>query len=207
MPPEGYRSRTETEIKRSRFITTLGRTNTETEARTLIAGVRAEFPDGRHHCMAFVLDDMGVQTARSSDDGEPAGTGGIPMMNSLVQAELVNITAVVTRYFGGIKLGASGLARAYGGCVAEATSTMPIVIREVHQVWAITLTHAEVGRSEEELLRAGATILERTYGDTGVGLRFTFPKNPAPILARITQGAVVPLPDGEQILEVLAEHT
>ena len=203
MPPEGYRARTETEIKRSRFITTLGRTNTETQARALIAEVRSDFPDARHHCMAFVLDDLGVHTARSSDDGEPAGTGGIPMMNSIIQAELVNITAVVTRYFGGIKLGASGLARAYGGCVADATATMPRVTRQILGVWAITLNHADLCRVEEELLRSGATIVEHTYGES-VDLRFSFSEDPTAILARITQGVVQPRPDGEQILEVLA---
>ena len=206
MPPQGYRATSVTEIKRSRFITTIGRTDTEAEARRFVAEVRSTYPDARHHCMAFVLDLEGVHTARSSDDGEPAGTAGVPMMNSLTQADLVNITAVVTRYFGGIKLGAGGLTRAYGGCVAEATANMDRVVTQVQPVWALQIQHADSGRVQEELLRAGATLVDRTYDGTGVHLRFTFPEDPHPVIARMTQGLVVPHEDGEHIVEVPAAH-
>ena len=202
MPPRGYRSRSEVEIKKSRFITTLSRVDTESEARDLIAEVRSTFPDARHNCMAFILDDGQVRTARSSDDGEPSGTGGVPMMNALIQADIVNIVAVVTRYFGGIKLGASGLARAYGGSVADGVATMDRVTREVHQIWAVDLTHALSERTQEELRRAGATLIMRTYGETGVRVRFTIGEDPVPVLGRILGEMVLPIADGCEVVEV-----
>ncbi len=202
MPPVDYRALTETEIKKSRFLTTVARTDSEAAARAVIAEVRSTWPDARHHCQAYVIDDQGVRLARSSDDGEPAGTGGMPMLNALTQADLVNITTVVTRYFGGIKLGASGLTRAYGGCVAAATAAMPRVVRETRPVWALDLSHAESGRVREDLLRAGADLLGEEYGGAGVRLRLTFAGDPHALLARLTQGSVVPRPDGVEVVEV-----
>ena len=104
--------RHEIEIKRSRFITVLRRAATEETARDLVAGLRREFHDARHHCSAFVLGpDRGIQ--RSNDDGEPSGTAGIPMLEALLKretapgaADLSDASAVVVRYFGGILLGA-----------------------------------------------------------------------------------------------------
>ncbi len=204
MPPADYRATTQTEIKKSRFITTVARTDSEAAARAVIAEVRSTWPDARHHCQAFVIDDQGVRLARSSDDGEPSGTAGVPMLNALSQADLVNITTVVTRYFGGIKLGASGLTRAYGGCVANATAAMPKVTREVRPVWALELSHAEAGRVQEDLLRAGADLLDVRYDGAAVRLRLTIPGDPQALLARITQGSVTPQADGEDVVEVAA---
>ena len=111
--------RHEIEIKRSRFITILRRAATEEDARALVSELRREFHDARHHCSAFVLGpDRDIQ--RSSDDGEPSGTAGIPMLEALLRRETVpgvtdlsDVSAVVVRYFGGILLGAGGLVRAY----------------------------------------------------------------------------------------------
>uniref|UniRef100_UPI0039EEFE92 IMPACT family protein n=1 Tax=Sinomonas sp. G460-2 TaxID=3393464 RepID=UPI0039EEFE92 len=116
--------RHELEIKRSRFITVLRRAETEDEARALVAELRREFHDARHHCSAFVLGpDRTAQ--RSNDDGEPSGTAGIPMLEALLKgatldgaADLSDVAAVVVRYFGGILLGAGGLVRAYSESVS-----------------------------------------------------------------------------------------
>ncbi|MDF2048916.1 YigZ family protein, partial [Arthrobacter sp. Cr_A7] len=107
--------RHELEIKRSRFITVLRRAGTEDDARDLVASLRREFHDARHHCSAFIIGpDRDVQ--RSSDDGEPSGTAGIPMLEALAKretmpgvADLSDVSAVVVRYFGGVLLGAGGL--------------------------------------------------------------------------------------------------
>lgn len=127
----GPQFRHEIEVKRSRFITVLQRTGDEDCARSVLAGLRKEFHDARHHCTAFVLGpDRGVQ--RSNDDGEPSGTAGIPMLEALLRREtapgvtdLSDVTAVVVRYFGGILLGAGGLVRAYSESVSGALWTVP----------------------------------------------------------------------------------
>ena len=203
MPPVGFRQETEVEINRSRFITWIGRTDNESEARGFIAEAKSTYPDARHHCTAFIVDDG--RTAHSSDDGEPSGTAGTPMLNALMQADAMNVTAVVTRYFGGIKLGAGGLARAYGGCVTSTIASMPRVVKEVRQVWRVDIPHTNAGRLQEELLRSGVDIVDISYGDKEVRLQFTYPEDPAPLLARISQGAILPIPDGTNIVEVPVE--
>ena len=104
----------EIEIKRSRFITTLARTDTPEEARALIDAVKSEHPQARHNCSAYLIDPPDAAPLQhSSDDGEPSGTAGTPMLEALRASDTWNATAVVTRYFGGILLGGGGLVRAY----------------------------------------------------------------------------------------------
>lgn len=109
--------RRENVIERSRFICTLKKVGSEAEAQEFIRAVKKEFWDATHNCSAYIVDDM---AQRSSDDGEPAGTAGLPMLEVLRKNGLTGTAAVVTRYFGGIKLGAGGLVRAYTGSVADA---------------------------------------------------------------------------------------
>ncbi len=105
----------ETVIEKSRFICTLKKVNTEQEAQDFIKAIKKEYWDATHNCSAYIVDDL---AQRSSDDGEPSGTAGIPMLEVLRKNHLEGTAAVVTRYFGGIKLGAGGLVRAYSGSVA-----------------------------------------------------------------------------------------
>ena len=104
-------------IEKSRFICTLKKVNNEEEAQEFIKAVKKEYWDATHNCSAYLIDDL---AQRSSDDGEPSGTAGLPMLEVLRKNKLTNTAAVVTRYFGGIKLGAGGLVRAYTNSVAEA---------------------------------------------------------------------------------------
>lgn len=104
-------------IEKSRFICTLKKVADEEEAQDFIKAVKKEYWDATHNCSAYIIDD---KAQRSSDDGEPSGTAGIPMLEVLRKNKLTNTAAVVTRYFGGIKLGAGGLVRAYTNSVAEA---------------------------------------------------------------------------------------
>lgn len=104
-------------IKGSRFITDARAVQTEDEAERAIAAVREEFPDARHHCYAYVLRDPAIE--RSSDDGEPGGSAGRPILAQLTGRELFDLCVVVVRYFGGVKLGVGGLVRAYGGAAAK----------------------------------------------------------------------------------------
>lgn len=109
--------RKEIVIKKSRFICSLKKVHSEAEAQEFIKAVKKEFWDATHNCSAYIVDDL---AQRSSDDGEPSGTAGIPMLEVLRKNGLTETAAVVTRYFGGIKLGAGGLVRAYSGSVAGA---------------------------------------------------------------------------------------
>lgn len=109
--------RKEIVIEKSRFICSLKKVHSEAEAQEFIKAVKKEFWDATHNCSAYIVDDL---AQRSNDDGEPSGTAGIPMLEVLRKNGLTETAAVVTRYFGGIKLGAGGLVRAYSGSVAGA---------------------------------------------------------------------------------------
>ena len=110
--------RMEKVIERSRFIATCAHVESEEAARAFLARVRTEFPDATHHCYAFVADTLG-NLMRFSDDGEPQGTAGMPLLDALRGKKLYQTAVVVTRYFGGVKLGAGGLVRAYSGAASE----------------------------------------------------------------------------------------
>ncbi|MGI5341443.1 YigZ family protein [Streptomyces sp. CA-181903] len=162
----------EIEISKSRFICALGPAATEEEAQAFVARVRKEHPTARHNCFAYVLGaDGSVQKA--SDDGEPGGTAGVPMLQMLVRREMRYVVAVVTRYFGGIKLGAGGLIRAYGGVVGEALDALGTVTRRRYRLATVTVDHQRAGKLENELRASGRTVREVSYGagvTIGIGL-------------------------------------
>ena len=116
----------EEEIKKSRFICHLKRISTEEEARDFIAKIKKEHWKANHNCSAYTLGNR-QEIQRSSDDGEPSGTAGVPMLEILKKKEIINVCAVVTRYFGGIKLGAGGLIRAYAGSVNHVIEEVGLV--------------------------------------------------------------------------------
>lgn len=162
--------RLEVVIEKSRFIADLGHAPDVDAAKAFIQRVRGEFPDATHHCFAFVAgrpNDSRVGGA--SDDGEPGGTAGKPMLTVLSHSGLGEIVAVVTRYYGGIKLGTGGLARAYGGAVAEAlkllttTEKLHYARRSLHcdyaQLSMVLHTLAECeGRSEQAVYGAQVAL-------------------------------------------------
>lgn len=137
----GARHSIETEIRRSRFITYLSPARTEDAAREFIAEIRALHPQATHNCTAFVLGPL-ANVRRSSDDGEPSGTAGIPMLEALVAGGVSDIAAVVTRYYGGIQLGAGGLVRAYRGAVTDGLASAPLVRRQLVTVQQATVDYA-----------------------------------------------------------------
>ncbi|MBO7215091.1 MAG: YigZ family protein [Clostridia bacterium] len=109
----------ETVIERSRFICTLKRVDGEDEAKAFVTFIKSTYPDANHNCYAYIADEGGFYV-KFSDDGEPQGTAGLPMLETLKAMGLKKVAAVVTRYFGGIKLGTGGLARAYSDGVKQA---------------------------------------------------------------------------------------
>ena len=114
------------EIKKSRFICHAKRVYSEEEARAFITAIKKEHYKATHNCSAFIIGERS-EIKRTSDDGEPSGTAGVPMLGVLENHDLTNVFVVVTRYFGGIKLGAGGLIRAYAGSVALAVKEIGIV--------------------------------------------------------------------------------
>lgn len=119
--------RSEIEIKRSRFITTVGKTRNKDHAKHFINEQRCDMPDANHHSWAMVAGEPAdIYQQDQSDDGEPKGTAGKPMLNVLRHSGMGNIVVVVTRYFGGVKLGSGGLVRAYTQSVTEAIKTLAI---------------------------------------------------------------------------------
>lgn len=155
----------EFEVKRSRFIGWVARATTEDEARAVIAAAREEYPDARHHCSAFIVHQDGAQPIeRSSDDGEPSGTAGKPMLEVLKGSGMQDVVAVAIRYFGGIKLGTGGLVSAYTASVADTLEQVTRVTREVRELGTVDFPHAEAGRIESELRTAGIDVVDVEYG-------------------------------------------
>ena len=135
--------RQEIVIEKSRFICTLKKVQSEAEAQEFIKTIKKEFWDATHNCSAYIVDDM---AQRSSDDGEPSGTAGLPMLEVLRKNKLTNTAAVVTRYFGGIKLGAGGLVRAYTNSVAEAVKATGIAQKVLVSKFSFIYDLNEVGK-------------------------------------------------------------
>ena len=135
--------RQEIVIEKSRFICTLKKVKSEAEAQEFIKTIKKEFWDATHNCSAYIVDDM---AQRSSDDGEPSGTAGLPMLEVLRKNKLTNTAAVVTRYFGGIKLGAGGLVRAYTNSVAEAVKATGIAQKVLVSKFSFIYDLNEVGK-------------------------------------------------------------
>ena len=142
--------------KKSRFIADLCPVSSEEEALDFIEEIRKKYWDARHHCFAYIIGDRG-QTARCSDDGEPSQTAGKPMMDVLAGAELHDVCAVVTRYFGGTLLGTGGLVRAYSGAVKEGMKNCVILEKRLAVRLNITTDTTEWERFSTLRPRAGST--------------------------------------------------
>ncbi|GEO78190.1 hypothetical protein FD29_GL001146 [Companilactobacillus mindensis DSM 14500] len=127
-------------IKKSRFIAHVAQTFSEDEAKAFIQQIREQESGATHNCTAFIVMEN-VLIERMSDDGEPSGTAGSPILNVLQQQEMQNVTVVVTRYFGGIKLGAGGLIRAYSSTTAEAIKEIGLVENRIQQGFELTIPY------------------------------------------------------------------
>ncbi|MEU6938926.1 YigZ family protein [Streptomyces rubiginosohelvolus] len=152
------------EINRSRFLCSLAPAATEEEAQDFVARVRKEHPTASHNCFAYVIGaDASVQKA--SDDGEPGGTAGVPMLQMLMRREMRYVVAVVTRYYGGVKLGAGGLIRAYGGVVGEALDALGTLTRQRFRLATIHVDHQRAGKLENDLRATGRDVREVRYAE------------------------------------------
>lgn len=151
-------------IEKSRFITTSRRIESEDGARKFIAEIAKKYPDATHNCYAFIADKLG-NFLRFSDDGEPQGTAGMPIIEVIKSKNLKETAVVVTRYFGGIKLGAGGLVRAYSGCAAENLDAAEKAVCEPCVEVKIKICY----QLAESVLRcvssSGASLLNTEYSD------------------------------------------
>lgn len=155
----------QTEVRASVFVTAMRRVPDAAAAIAFVEERRARHPDARHHCWAYsVGDDPAHRNDRSSDDGEPGGTAGIPMLQVLHHREVVNTAVVVSRWFGGVKLGAGGLVRAYSGAVSAALDGATLVERVRRSRVHAVIGHADAGRVEAELRGRGAHVLDVHHG-------------------------------------------
>ena len=156
--------RTEETIKRSKFIATVANASTEKDAKAFISRIKNEFPDATHNCWAYVAGPPG-DTARvgMSDDGEPHATAGKPMLSVLLHSGIGEIVAVVTRYFGGTKLGTGGLVRAYAGSVKNALAGLPV--KEKRDVVSLTavIDYSKITVVKQMIESFDAEIIEETY--------------------------------------------
>ena len=155
--------RQETVIKKSRFIATVKPVRTEEDARTYINEIRKEFNDATHVCTAYIIGPNN-EIQRSSDNGEPSGTAGVPILEALKKSGLQDIVCCVIRYFGGIKLGAGGLIRAYGGAAAEACAAAPKTVDKEVDIYEIAYPYDMQG-TLETWLRRNCTIRDIMYSD------------------------------------------
>ncbi|MFD1811073.1 IMPACT family protein [Rhodococcus gannanensis] len=198
--PAGSDIEVETEIKHSRFIAVLRRVAGPAEAQEFLDEQRRRYPDARHHCWAYITGDEPSERAeRAGDDGEPGGTAGVPMLQVLRTRDLVDVAVVVTRYFGGIKLGAGGLVRAYSGAVAAAVDAAPLLGRERLELFAVEVGHDTAGRVEAELRGRGVAVVGTAYG---AAVTFTLatrdPGTLAAVVAETTSGGGELVPAGSR---------
>ena len=151
-------------ISKSRFIAYIKPVSTENEAKAFIDEIKTKHKDATHNCSAYTVGpEMNIQKA--NDDGEPSGTAGIPMLEILKKQEIHNVCVVVTRYFGGIKLGAGGLIRAYSGAVRDVIYDIGRVeLREAIPV-TVTLDYDQTGKFEYELASTTFLLREQFYTD------------------------------------------
>ncbi|MCP3144348.1 YigZ family protein [Pyxidicoccus xibeiensis] len=187
--------RVEQDIEKSRFITTAAHAPTVEEAKAFIARVRDEFPDANHNCWAYVVGPPG-STAQvgMSDDGEPHGTAGRPMLTALLHGGVGDVAMVVTRYFGGTLLGKGGLVRAYTSGVQQALEGLPTTERVRKVRLAVELEYASIDGLRRLLPSYEVQVVSEEYAAT-VGYRLELPVSRVEdfkvALLDLTQGQVL----------------
>ncbi|MGG7219068.1 YigZ family protein [Bacillus sp. ATD] len=151
-------------IEKSRFICHLSRVSTEQEAQEFIQKIKKQHWNATHNCSAYVIGEND-HIQKANDDGEPSGTAGVPMLEVLKKRGLKDTCAVVTRYFGGIKLGAGGLIRAYGKSVSEGLNHIGVVERKLMRIMHTSADYTWLGKIENELRESQFLLKEIHYAE------------------------------------------
>jgi uncharacterized YigZ family protein len=171
------RYRTEEIIKRSRFIITAEHVPTEADVKEFVSDIKKEFSDASHNCWAYVTGPPGDSSrVGMSDDGEPHGTAGKPMLNVLLHSEIGEIAVVVSRYFGGTKLGTGGLVRAYSGSVKKVLEELPVKEKRETLSLSLVLDYSSINSVKRLIGHFDAEIIKERY-ESDVFLEIELPKN------------------------------
>ncbi|HSE09581.1 MAG TPA: YigZ family protein [Nocardioidaceae bacterium] len=188
----------EIEVKRSRFLCRIEQVTTEEQARAAVEEERKRHWDARHHCSAFVLGPS-ADVQRSNDDGEPSGTAGAPMLEVLRGRDVSDVVAVVTRWFGGVLLGAGGLVRAYSDAVRAGLDEAGVRERRLVHMYDVDVPHADAGKLEHDLRAHEVAVLGVDYG-AKVRLHLAVPAADTEglprLLAGLSGGELEPEPGG-----------
>ncbi|UEJ83903.1 YigZ family protein [Brachybacterium halotolerans subsp. kimchii] len=201
--------------KKSRFLAQLHPVSSTEEADALLRAARAAHPGARHHCSALVLSEQATGSGpvqRSNDDGEPSGTAGMPILQALLHADLTDTLAIVVRWFGGVKLGAGGLVRAYTAAVEQALDGAPLLERVQRSEIALEVPFTDVGLAENAVRHwadvhgAAAEVHATEYAEAGARLRLLIDPALAEDLdqdvAAWSQGRFVPREIGRRSADV-----
>jgi len=187
--------------KRSRFISHIWRVESEAEARSRIEEMKKKSYAARHNCWCYLLRKGNV--VRYSDDGEPQGTAGQPMLNVFQRQEVTNVCCVVTRYFGGILLGAGGLTRAYTQGAKDALTASGIARMSLWTLWDVPCTYPLFERMKLDIAACGGVVREVEYG-ADITIHAAFPvggaEQFAPRLTELSAGQLEMIPAGEEFL-------
>jgi len=187
--------------KRSRFISHLWRVESEAEARARIEEMKKKYYDARHNCWCYLIKEGNV--VRYSDDGEPQGTAGQPMLNVFQREEVTNVCCVVTRYFGGILLGAGGLTRAYTKGAKDALDVAGICRMSLWTLWDVPCSYPLFERMKLEIAGCGGVVRDVEYG-ADIVLHAAFPAGGAeqfqPRLTELSAGQLSMTAAGEEFL-------
>ena len=189
--------------KRSRFIGYISPVTAQQDAIAFIDSIKSKHWDATHNVPAYIIREGNI--CRFSDDGEPQGTAGHPMLHVLQMRKLTNVLAVVTRYFGGIKLGAGGLTRAYSGALSDAVKAAPIVTYTPYARYTVTLPYTAVGGFENYIKDKDIRVLDRAFTAEVQVTFLTLPeeaKTHLKFLTDLTGGKAVIEEDGEEYVKV-----
>ena len=196
-----------TEIEKSLFIAYVSRAETEADAQAFIGQIRKKHWDATHNCAAYVIGEApGLQKA--DDDGEPSGTAGRPMLEIIKKNGLRDTVVVVTRYFGGIKLGAGGLIRAYGKSAGAGLKAAGLVERTLHQQLAVIIDYPLLGQLENQLKLHHYTISNKEFAQQ-ITLTVLEPQGEDKLIQLVadwTSGLARVVPTGEGYVDVLLEE-
>ncbi|MCZ8531848.1 YigZ family protein [Psychrobacillus psychrodurans] len=186
---QGY-GESEIVIQKSRFITYVNRAETEEQAQEFINNIKEKHKNANHNCSAYIIGEHD-NIQKANDDGEPSGTAGVPMLEVLKKQGLQDTVVVVTRYFGGIKLGGGGLIRAYGKATTEGIDVAKVVERKLHHLMKVSIDYTWLGKVENEIRNSVYPLKEIIYADQVEVLVFTKANEEADFInwmAEITNG-------------------